>query len=301
MYQAKDLGRNRVATFDEALRAEVSERTELDRELSKALERGELEVHYQPEVDLGSGRTVGVEALVRWHHPTRGLLTAGTFVPLAEENATIVPLGRWVLAEACAATAGWIADGLVDDGFVVRVNLSARQLDQPGLAAEVAAVLARAGIEPGRLCLELTETALMRDAGIGLRVLTELRAVGVRLAVDVFGTGFSSLSFLKRFPLDVLKIDRSFVDGLPDDPEDTAITTTIMHLARSLGLNVTAEGVETERQRLALLDLGCCRAQGYLFGRAMPADALASHLASQREHATSNGHRPLLHPDRQGA
>ncbi len=280
MYRAKELGRNRVATFDDVLRAEVSERIELDRELSHALERDELEVHFQPEVDLLTARTVGVEALVRWRHPTRGLVPAVRFVPLAEENGTIVPLGRWVLAESCAAAAGWIADRLVDEDFVVRVNLSARQLDQPGLADEVARLLELTGVEPGRLCLEITETALMRDAAVGLRVLTELRAVGVRLAVDDFGTGYSSLSFLKRFPLDVLKIDRSFVDGLPDDAEDTAIATTILHLARSLDLDVTAEGVETEEQRRALLDLGCERAQGYLFGRPMPAEDLVAHLTS---------------------
>ena len=269
LYQAKDLGRNRVCTFDEVLRAEVSERSELDRELSRALDRDEMEVHYQPEVDLLTGRTVGVEALVRWHHPSRGLLPAGRFVPLAEENGTIVPLGRWVLGRAAATAAGWIEGGLVDEEFVVRVNLSARQLDQPGLAEEVAELLARTGLDPGRLCLEITETALMRDAGVGLRVLTALRGVGVRLAVDDFGTGYSSLSFLKRFPLDVLKIDRSFVDGLPDAPEDVAIATTILSLARSLGLSVTAEGVETDAQRRALVGLGCPRAQGYPLGRPM--------------------------------
>ena len=278
MYQAKDLGRNRVCTFDEILRAEVSERTELDRALSVALERDELEVHYQPEVDLVTADTVGVEALVRWRHPERGLLTADHFVPLAEENGTIVPLGRWVLAEACRAAARWIDHDLVDDGFVVRVNLSARHLDEPGLSVEIADALEQAGLSSHRLCLEITETALMRDAAVGLRVLTELRAVGVHLAVDDFGTGYSSLSFLKRFPLDVLKIDRSFVSGLPGDAEDTAIATTILSLARSLGLSVTAEGVETEAQRHALIELGCPRAQGYLFARPLPEDRLVEHL-----------------------
>jgi diguanylate cyclase (GGDEF)-like protein/PAS domain S-box-containing protein len=281
MYRAKDLGRNRVCTFDDLLRAEVSERTELDRALARALEAGEFEVHYQPEVDLLSGRTVGVEALVRWRHPDRGLLSADRFVPLAEENGMIVPLGGWVLHEACRAVVRWIDQGLVDQSFVVRVNLSARQLDEPGLATEVADLLDQVGLAPQRLCLELTETALMRDATVGLRVLTELRDVGVHLAVDDFGTGYSSLSFLKRFPLDVLKIDRSFVDGLPEDVDDTAITTTILSLARSLGLSVTAEGVETEVQREALIGLGCTRAQGYLFSRPVPESDLVAHLLDQ--------------------
>jgi diguanylate cyclase (GGDEF)-like protein/PAS domain S-box-containing protein len=280
MYRAKDLGRNRVCTFDERLRAEVSERTELDGALGRALEADQLEVHYQPEVDLVSRRTVGVEALVRWNHPERGLLSADRFVPLAEENGVIVPLGAWVLEQACRAAAGWIERGLVDHEFVVRVNISARQLDEPGLAVEVAALLDVIGLSPRRLCLEITETALMRDASVGLRVLSELRSVGVHLAVDDFGTGYSSLSLLKRFPLDVLKIDRSFVDGLPDDAEDTAITTTILSLARSLGLSVTAEGVETEEQREALIGLGCSRAQGWLFSPAVTEDRLVERLVA---------------------
>ena len=173
-------------------------------------------------------------------------------MPLAEENGTIVEIGRWVLAKACQAASAWIRDGEVGDDFVVRVNLSARQLDQPDLSDQVDGLLRRTSLPADRLCLEITETALMRDAAVGLRVLSALRRVGVHLAVDDFGTGYSSLSFLKRFPLDVLKIDRSFVDGLPDDAEDMAIATTILSLAESLELSVTAEGVETAAQRDAL-------------------------------------------------
>lgn len=291
MYRAKDLGRNRVCTFDDVLRAEVSERTELDQAMAGALERDEIEVHYQPEVDLLTGRIVGAEALVRWRHPARGLLTADRFVPLAEDNGMIVALGGWVLARACRAAAGWIGRGLVSDDFVIRVNLSARQLDEPGLSSEVADLLSSTGLSPGRLCLEITETALMRDAAVGLRVLTELREVGVHLAVDDFGTGYSSLSFLKRFPLDILKIDRSFVDGLPDDAEDTAIATTILSLARSLGLSVVAEGVETEAQRRALVELGCTRAQGYLFSRPVTEERLLERLQDSVPEPTAG--RPL--------
>lgn len=293
MYRSKDLGRNRICTFDESLLAEVSQRLELDQQLRRAFERDELRVHYQPEVDLARGTITGAEALLRWEHPDRGLLTAGEFVPVAEDNGMIVPLGSWVLAEACRTVAAWCDGGIVDHRFVIRVNLSARQLDRPGLAEEVASVLATTGLEPRRLCLEVTETALMNDADLGLAALGELHRVGVRLAIDDFGTGYSSLSFLKRFPLDVLKIDRSFVDGLPDDPEDVAIVTTILGLARSLGLAVTAEGVESEAQRQALVDLGCRTAQGFLFSAAVPPDDLASELAS----CVRSGAVPAGRPD----
>lgn len=293
MYRAKELGRNRTCTFDESLLAEVSHRLELEQQLRHAFEHGEFRVHYQPEVDLARGTVTGAEALLRWEHPERGLLCAGEFVPVAEDNGMVVPLGSWVLEEACRTVAEWCDRGLVDEHFVIRVNLSARQLDRPGLADEVAAVLAVTGLEPRRLCLEVTETALMQDADLGLAALGELHRVGVRLAIDDFGTGYSSLSFLKRFPLDVLKIDRSFVDGLPDDPEDVAIVTTILGLARSLGLAVTAEGVETEAQREALVDLGCSRAQGFLFSEAVPPEQIESLLGDSLRDATVAAGRPV--------
>jgi diguanylate cyclase (GGDEF)-like protein/PAS domain S-box-containing protein len=271
MYRAKDMGRNRIAMFDDELRAEVTERLERDQMLRTALDRGELEVWYQPEVHLASGAIVGAEALVRWNHPTRGLLSAGEFVELAEENGMILPIGHWVMGTACERVTQWLAAGLVDRGFVLRVNLSARQLDSPTLVAEVSDLLERSGLPPRQLCLEITETALMRDVDMALGVLTELHRVGVSLAVDDFGTGYSSLSFLKRFPLDVLKIDRSFVDGLPHDHDDVAIVSTILQLATSLGLSTTAEGVETEEQHRALVELGCPTAQGFLFARPLAA------------------------------
>ena len=270
MYRAKDMGRNRIAMFDDALRAEVTERLERDQMLRTALDRDELEVWFQPEVHLATGRVIGAEALVRWCHPKHGRLAAGEFVPLAEENGMIIPIGHWVMDTACAQVTRWLTDGTVDERFVLRVNLSARQLELPTLVAEVSELLERSGLPPRQLCLEITETALMRDVDMALRVLTELHEVGVSLAVDDFGTGYSSLSFLKRFPLDVLKIDRSFVDGLPDDHDDVAIVSTILQLAASLGLSTTAEGVETEEQHHALVELGCPTAQGYLFARPLP-------------------------------
>lgn len=282
MYEAKAQGRNRVSVFDDRMRSEVSERNELDRSLTGALERDEFVVLYQPEVDMASGDVVGCEALVRWLHPEHGLMSADRFISLAEENGTIVPIGRWVLRTACTTIAAWRSAGMVDDDFVLRVNLSARQVDDAGLAAEVSDLLASLGLPADNLCLEITETALMRDPQAGLDALNQLHGVGVKLAVDDFGTGYSSLSYLKRFPLDVLKVDRSFVDGLPDEAHDVAIATAILDLARSLSLSVTAEGVETVEQRDALLSMGCEHAQGYLFGRPMPADDLVRRIAQDR-------------------
>jgi diguanylate cyclase (GGDEF)-like protein/PAS domain S-box-containing protein len=265
MYRAKRLGRNCIVVFDDVLRNEASEQLELDQLLRVALDRGELTVRYQPEVDLGSGDVVGAEALVRWDHPARGLLSADEFVPLAEDNGAIVPIGRWVLATACTQVAGWQQRGLLPEHFVLRVNLSARQLELPSLVDEVRHALDSTSLEPRRLCLEITETALMRDVDRALVVLTRLHELGLRLAVDDFGTGYSSLISLKRIPLQVLKIDRSFIDGLPDDADDRAIATTVLRLADSLGLTVTAEGVETTEQADLLRELGCPTAQGYLF------------------------------------
>ncbi len=286
MYEAKAGGRNRVAIFDERMRAEVSERNELDRDLTGAVDRNEFVLHFQPEVELATGRPLGCEALVRWRHPDRGTMSPDRFISLAEENGTIVALGRWVLLDACRTVVGWRTAGLVADDFILRVNLSARQLDQAGLARDVADVLSTVGLPPSRLCLEVTETALMRDVRAGMAALTELHRVGVQLAIDDFGTGYSSLSYLKRFPIDVLKVDRSFVDGLPGEAHDVAITTAILDLARSLELEVTAEGVETVEQRDALIELGCKRAQGYLFARPMPAEDLVRHLEQQQASAT---------------
>jgi diguanylate cyclase (GGDEF)-like protein/PAS domain S-box-containing protein len=279
MYRAKQQGRNCTATFDDVLRDEAIEQLELDQMLRTALEHHEFEVHFQPEVCLRSGDIVGAEALVRWRHPTRGLLAAGEFVELAEENGTIVPIGRWVMATACSQVAEWRRRRLVDPGFVLRVNLSARQLELPALVGEVRDLLTATEFPAEQFCLEITETALMRDVDHALVVLTELHGLGIRLAVDDFGTGYSSLSSLKRFPLQVLKIDRSFIDGLPADAHDLAIATTVLRLAENLDLTTIAEGVETEEQRVLLRDLGCPTAQGYLFSRPLPVEEFTALLA----------------------
>jgi diguanylate cyclase (GGDEF)-like protein/PAS domain S-box-containing protein len=270
MYQAKELGRNRVAVFDDTLAAGVRDRLELDQRLRTAVEHRDFEVHFQPEVELTTGEILGAEALLRWRTDD-GLVSAAEFIGLAEDTGLIVPIGAWVLEQACAEAARWARDR-PDRCLTVRVNLSARQLDDAGLADEVRRVLAETGLPPERLCLEITETALMADAEASRELLESLDRLGVSLAVDDFGTGYSSLSYLKQFPVDVLKIDRSFVDGLPGDAEDSAIVSTIVRLAESLAMDVTAEGIETFEQAETLTAMGCTKGQGFLYARPMPVD-----------------------------
>jgi len=280
MYRAKESGRDRIHLFDDALAADVIGRLELDQQLRRAVELGELEVWYQPEIDLSTGAAVGVEALLRWR-TADGVMSAGEFIGMAEENGLIVPIGWKVLRDACTAAARWTATPEGAD-LTLRVNLSARQLDQPDLIARVSEALERSGLPPSRLCLEITETALMANAAQSRELLLQLDGLGVGLAVDDFGTGYSSLSYLKQFPVDVLKIDRSFVDGLPDDGEDAAIVTTIIRLAESLGMEVTAEGIEHQRQADRLVEMGCRRGQGWLYAKAMPEGEVLGFVTAAR-------------------
>jgi diguanylate cyclase (GGDEF)-like protein len=279
MYAAKELGRDRVEVFDESLRLKVRRRLQDEIELRQAVEQGELTVYYQPEIEVPSGRMIGAEALVRWRHPRRGLLSAAEFIDMAEETGLILDIGLWVLREACQQQADWQAS-FPQRPMLVRVNLSARQLSQYDLVSSVVAIMEDTGIQPAQLCLEITETTVMADADVSVEVLEKLRGLGVELAIDDFGTGYSSLSYLKRFPVDVVKIDRSFVDGLGVDPDDSAIVQAIMVLAGSLGMSVTAEGVETSVQLDELIRLGCSRVQGYLFAQPEPPDAFARRLAA---------------------
>ena len=269
MYQAKDQGRNRTMVFDECHLAFPAERIGLEADLRMALPRGEFEVYFQPEVDLDTREVTGAEALVRWHHPERGLLAAGQFIGIAEECGLISEIGDWVLVEACRVATEWQADPDTES-LVMRVNLSAHQLSRSNSVATVTDIVRTTAVNPTGLCLEITETALMSDAASSLEVLEGLRDLNVMLAVDDFGTGYSSLAYLKRFPVNILKIDQSFVAGLPSDGDDLAIVESIISLAKALRLDIVAEGVETEEQAAALLDLGCRRAQGYLFGRPVP-------------------------------
>jgi diguanylate cyclase (GGDEF)-like protein/PAS domain S-box-containing protein len=270
MYVAKARGRDRVEIFDEALRTQMRERLRWENELRRAIAQARLTVHYQPEFVLGTNEIVGAEALVRWQHPDRGLLAAAEFIEIAEETGTILEIGAWVLGEACRQLGRWL-EVRPERELVMRVNLSARQVAQPDLVPVVVEAVEKASIPPSALCLEITETTLMADAEVSLAVLEKLRGLGVSLAIDDFGTGYSSLSYLKRFPVSVVKVDRSFVDGLGSDLDDTAIVSAIVGMARSLGLDVTAEGVETDVQVDELLRLGCTHAQGFLLGRPVPA------------------------------
>ena len=278
MYRAKARGGGGVAAFDPAMDTDAAARLELEGELRRAVERGGFVLHYQPIVELATGRVVEVEALVRWPHPGRGLIPPAAFIPLAEETGLIVSLGRWVLAEACRQAAAWQVALPGGEGPAVAVNLSARQCRQEALVEDVARILGETGLAPHRLALEVTESAAME--GAGLAALRQLKGLGVRLAIDDFGTGYSGLGALKGSPVDALKVDRAFVAGLGCDPEDAAIVRAVVALARALDLGVTAEGVETVEQLAAVRILGCDRGQGHYFALPLPAEAIGELLAS---------------------
>ncbi|HEY7625718.1 MAG TPA: EAL domain-containing protein [Ilumatobacteraceae bacterium] len=270
--RAKQRGGNRYEIFDDGIRARTLVKLETSNELRRAIDRDELQLHYQPEIDLRDGSCFGAEALVRWQHPTRGLLAPAHFVPLAEENGFIVQLGNWVLHSACRQAAEWIAAGIGPRS--VSVNLSARELAQPTLVGEVGSALDQSGLDPAALCLEITETSLVEDPEGTVGVLASLRDLGVRLSIDDFGTGYSSLLYLRRYHVDLLKIDRSFVGGLGVDAQDTAIVASVIDLAHALGITVIAEGVETQSQADRLTTMRCDLGQGFLWARPISADEL---------------------------
>jgi diguanylate cyclase (GGDEF)-like protein len=274
MYHAKARGKAQYQLFDARMSVEVVERLELEADLRQALERGEFEVMYQPKVALQRGEVTGFEALLRWHHPTRGLISPAQFIPLAEETGLILPIGHWVLKQACRQATRWQAATPGAPPLTINVNLSARQVQQPGWVAEIDGILAEAGLAPGCLVLEITESVVMDDAAANSVLLGKLKALGVHLAIDDFGTGYSSLNYLKRFPVDVLKIDKAFVDGVGQDVEATAIVEAVITLAHTLGMEVVAEGVETAVQVDQLCRLGCDVGQGYYFAKPLPVDAV---------------------------
>ena len=282
MYRAKERGRGRYELFDEMLRHRVLVRLRTESELRRALERDEMRIHYQPVVDLREDRIAAVEALVRWEHPQRGLLEPADFIRVAEDTGLIVPLGDVVLSKACRDVADWQRrfNGS-QRPLSLCVNASARQLADTAFPARVAEIARRSGLAAGSLALEITEGVLMEEAHSPVTVLTRMRDYGLGLMLDDFGTGYSGLSYLKRFPLDVLKIDRSFVAGLGTDEEDSAIVAAVIGMARTLGLSVVAEGVENRDQVGQLLQLGCDRAQGFLFARPIPADRIEPMMTTR--------------------
>ncbi len=288
MYRAKTSGKARFEVFDHSLNARAVERLQLETDMRRGLERGEFCVYYQPIVELATGRIVALEALARWQHPGLGLVAPGRFIALAEETGLIVPLGRSVLREACRQLRAWqqICPELA--ALSVSVNLSARQLQSPTLVQDIQQVLTETGLPPRALKLEITESVAMQDAAATVVTLKQLKQLGIRLAIDDFGTGYSSLGYLKRFPLDVLKIDRSFVDRLGRDSEDIAIVRAVITLAHTLGMAVTAEGIETVKQFRDLRALGCEYGQGYYFAPPLAANECESLLTAPLSYTTGD-------------
>jgi predicted signal transduction protein with EAL and GGDEF domain len=277
MYRAKAEGKNRVVTFEPVMQARVLRRLQLESDFRRGLDEDELVLHYQPLVDLDTAKIVGVEALVRWQHPARGLLPPGEFIDVAEDTGLIVPLGRWVLEQATQDAAVWQAEHGMD--LSVSVNLSPRQLHDPELVATTAYAIADAGIQADSLTVEITENLLLNDTELAQSRLGALRSLGVRVAVDDFGTGYSSLAYLDRYPVDILKIDRSFVAPLAQSKKSAALVRSIIELAAALEMDTVAEGVENELQRQTLRALGCKRAQGFFFARPLPTQELAALLS----------------------
>jgi EAL domain-containing protein (putative c-di-GMP-specific phosphodiesterase class I) len=299
MYSAKQSGKETFAFFARDMHAAAVTRLEMEAELRRALERNELQLVYQPIVELHTGAVSGFEALLRWRHPTRGMVRPDAFIPIAESTGLIVPIGSWVLYEACRQAMAWQREsqalgGAREKPLLISVNVSARQLrDGKRLVDDVRRTLAASGLEPGQLQLEITETLIMTDAEATLQTLTALNDLGVLLAIDDFGTGYSSLSYLERFPVDVLKIDKAFVDRLATVGPDSPLPSAIVRLGKTLGLRVVAEGIENAAQAARLVDLGCEYGQGYLFAAPLsPSDAIA--LARQRSepvHRDATGDR----------
>ncbi|MHB1372868.1 MAG: putative bifunctional diguanylate cyclase/phosphodiesterase, partial [Thauera sp.] len=276
MYGAKEAGRHTYRFFVPEMNARATQRLQMENDLRRALERNELVLYYQPQIEAATGRPYGCEALVRWIHPQRGMVPPDHFIPLAEETGLIAPLGEWVLREACRQQVHWRAAGLPD--LIVAVNISALQFRKRDFVPMVARMLEETGADPACLELEITESALMApDEDLHAR-LQDLVDLGLTLALDDFGTGYSSLSYLKRLPIARLKIDRSFVDDLPGNAEDAAVTAAALSLGRDLGMEVVAEGVETPEQRQYLAERGCHAMQGYLFSRPLTVEAFTDWI-----------------------
>jgi diguanylate cyclase (GGDEF)-like protein len=279
MYRAKEEGKARHRVFNPDMKAETTERLRLENDLRWVLGRNELRVLYQPVVHLGTGRVIGMEALVRWEHPDRGVILPGEFVPLAEEIGLIIPIGRWVLREACRQARKWQERYPADPPLSMGVNLSTRQLRDSDLIEDIEGLLRETGLDPQYLILEITESAVLGEEENRISTLQRLQALGVRFALDDFGTGYSSLSYLKRLPVSLLKIDRLFVERIGQDAEDEVPVSGIVYVASGLGLSVLAEGVETPEQLTRVKSLGCELAQGHYFSEPLSSEAAGELLA----------------------
>ena len=274
MYRAKEQGRNNYQFYSALMNIHTVERLALESDLRRALERGEFLLHYQPKIDIASGRVTGMEALLRWQRPGHGLVAPMQFIPLAEETGLIVPIGAWVLKTACARNKARQDQGLPP--LRVAVNLSVRQFAHESLLQDVGQVLAETGLDPAGLELDITESMVMHDPEHAVKLLGSLKQMGIHISMDDFGTGYSSLAYLKRFPIDSLKIDRSFMRDIPGDSDGAAIAHAIIAMARSLRLKVIAEGVEREEQLHFLREHECDEMQGYLFSKPLPEEAFQS-------------------------
>ena len=294
MYRAKDAGRNCLAVYDESMHERVAHRLAVETALYRALDRRELRLFHQPILDLQSGDVVGFEALMRWQQADGTIVSPAEFIPIAEDTGTIVPIGSWALLEALSQLRRWIDDGVCSPAATMSVNVSPRQLSDTNFPAIVSEALTRSGVSPQLLWLEVTESIMISEPELALATLRRLRSLGVRVALDDFGTGYSSLSLLQKFPLQRIKIDRAFVHGVADNPNDRSLVRTIIAMGRSLGLDMVAEGVESVHQLQVLSDLGCSKAQGFLISHPVPPDAMRSTVAALERLGQFPGLRPSV-------
>ena len=295
MYQAKENGRQSYQFFKPEMNIKAVDRQSIEEDLRRALERNEFSLHYQPKINLATGAITGAEALLRWSHPTRGLVSPAQFIPIAEDSGLILPMGAWVLREACRQAQAWTEADLPVG--TIAVNVSAIEFRNKDFLEELFATLSQTGLDPRSLELEVTESALMKNSEIAASVLQTLRSAGVRIAIDDFGTGYSSLSYLKKFPLDALKIDQSFIRQVGDSPSETTIVSAIISMGQSLKLRVIAEGVETAEDLAFLKDYECDEAQGYYFSRPVPAEQFAALLRTERSNPAYQAAERMRKPD----